>query len=242
MDLVHGSPLAADRHDLLTMSETNDPLNDWAEKALSHRFKNPTLLREALTHASYGGRDYERLEFLGDRVLGCVIADWLYTEFAEVEGKLARRFASLVDRETCAEVARRLGVPKQLFMDKAARASRVHESDNVLGDMCEALIGALYVDGGMDAARRFIRRAWEPFIDTATKAPKDPKSRLQEWAQGQGLPLPHYEIVRREGPDHAPIFRVRVTVRGREAVEAEGASKQEAEKHAAQALLEIVAG
>ena len=222
------------------MATNGDALQDWAEKALGYRFTDPAPLRQALTHASYGAPDYERLEFLGDRVLGCIIAAWLFEDFKEVEGKLARRFAALVDRATCAEVARRIAVNKQLFMDKSARAAGVHLSDNVLGDIAEALIGALYIDGGMEAATGFVRRAWAPFISTATKAPKDPKSRLQEWAQGQGLPIPTYEVVRREGPDHQPQFRIRVLIRGHDPVEAVGTSKQDAEKQAARAMLSIV--
>lgn len=216
-------------------------LVDWAEKTLGHRFREEALLRRAMTHGSHGGADYERLEFLGDRVLGCIIAAWLFERFKDdSEGKLAVRFAALVDRSTCAEVGRAIGLPKLVLMDPAARQAGVNRSDNVLGDICEALIGALYVEGGMEAASRFVHAQWEPLLTTRTRAQKDPKSRLQEWAQGKGLPIPVYEVVRREGPDHQPRFIVRVTVRNQPPVEAIGASKQDAEKQAASAMLQEV--
>jgi ribonuclease-3 len=213
------------------------PLNDWARGALGHEFDDPKLLAAALTHGGGKARNYERLEFLGDRVLGFVIAAWLYRDFDEREGELARRLAALVDKATCAAVARTIGVPSVARIDTAARQSGAGESDNVLGDMCEALIGALYIDGGTDTAERFVRSAWAEHVGRAPAAPKDPKSALQEWAQGRRLPIPVYEVVSREGPDHAPRFRVRVSVRGHAPVEATGGSKQDAEKQAAIALL-----
>lgn len=232
MDVVHRRALGALRAHILVASE----LREWARETLGHDFADLKLVESALTHGGKRG-NYERLEFLGDRVLGCVVADWLFREFDEPEGELARRFAALVDKATCAEVARAAGVPAIARMEGAARQAGVHRSDNVLGDMCEALIGALYLDGGLPAADRFVRRAWTGFVDRRADAPKDPKSALQEWAQGQRLPIPAYEVVRREGPDHAPNFRVRVTVRGYHPAEAAGASKQDAEKQAAIALL-----
>lgn len=212
-------------------------LDDWARRMLGHRFKDPGLLASALTHGRTRGKNYERLEFLGDRVLGCIVAAWLFRDFNEPEGELARRFAALVDKATCADVARAIGVPALAKMETAARLAGVNNSDNVLGDMCEALIGALYVDGGMSAAETFVHGAWAGFIDRTSDAPKDPKSALQEWAQQRRLPIPAYQVVGREGPDHAPAFRVRVTVRGHDPAEATGSSKQDAEKQAAIALL-----
>jgi ribonuclease III len=209
----------------------------WAREALGHDFSDTKLLETALTHGGGRKRNYERLEFLGDRVLGCVVAAWLYQRFDETEGELARRFAALVDKGTCAEVARAVGVPPMIRMDTAARQAGVHRSDNVLGDICEALIGALYVDGGLPAAEAFIRATWAAHLDRPASAPRDPKSALQEWAQAKRLPIPVYEVVGRSGPDHAPSFRVRVTVRGYTPAEADGSSKQEAEKQAAIALL-----
>lgn len=212
---------------------------DWAAQALGHRFRDPRLLERALTHASAGKPDYERLEFLGDRVLGFVIAGWLYADLTEEsEGKLSRRFAELVSRETCAAVARDIGLAAHIVLGNQARGDRAHQSDNVLGDVCEALIGALHVDGGIEAAERFIRRAWAPHMALDARAPKHPKSALQEWANARGLRSPEYAIVDRSGPQHAPVFRVRVTVRGQDPAEAEGTNKQEAETAAAQAMLD----
>ena len=212
-------------------------LHDWAESALGHGFSDDALLAAALTHGGGRGRNYERLEFLGDRVLGFVIAAWLFEAFDESEGELARRFAALVDKATCADVARAIGVPDVARIDPAARQTGAAQSDNILGDMCEALIGALYVDGGATIAERFVRKAWADHVSRRHQPPKDPKSALQEWAQGKRLPIPLYEVVGRAGPDHAPRFRVRVSVRGFDPVEAEGASKQDAEKLAATELL-----
>lgn len=233
MDVVLGGALGAHRARVLVTTD----LKAWAKAMLGHVFADDKLLTSALTHGGGRGRNYERLEFLGDRVLGCIIADWLYREFDEPEGELARRFAALVDKGTCAEVAREAGVSAIIRMDAAARQAGVSRSDNVLGDVCEAIIGALYVDGGLAASERFIRSAWAGFIDRRG-APKDPKSTLQEWAQARRLPIPVYEIVGREGPDHAPEFRVRVTVRGFAPADATGSSKQDAEKQAAIALLD----
>lgn len=214
---------------------------DWAAGALGHRFRDPRLLDRALTHSSAGKPDYERIEFLGDRVLGFVIAGWLYADLAdEAEGKLSRRFAELVSRETCAAVARDIGVTPHIVLGAQARGDRAHQSENVLGDVCEALIGALYLDAGIEAADAFVRRAWAPHMALDARAPKHPKSALQEWANGRGLRSPEYEVVDRSGPQHAPVFRVRVTVRGHEPVEADGTNKQEAETAAAQAMLDKV--
>lgn len=211
-------------------------VQNWARATLGHDFNDLKLVENALTHGGKRG-NYERLEFLGDRVLGCIVADWLFRDFDEPEGELARRFAALVDKGTCADVARTAGVPAVARLEPAARQIGVQNSDNVLGDMCEALIGALYLDGGLAAAEAFVRRAWADYVDRGADAPKDPKSALQEWAQAKRLPIPSYQVVGRDGPDHAPNFRVRVTVRGYDPAEATGASKQDAEKQAAIALL-----
>ncbi|MEX6724223.1 ribonuclease III [Parapedomonas caeni] len=216
---------------------------DWAEQALGRRFKTPALLEEALTHTSLPGPSYQRLEFLGDRVLGLIIADWLFERFPrESEGRLNRRFVELVRGETCASVARAIGASAHVRLERTAREQRVHETLNVLGDVCEALIGALYLDGGMTAARKFVHAAWTPLLEGAHTVSKDPKSALQEWAQGRGLPIPTYQIISRYGPHHAPEFTIEVNVRGQAPVQATGASKQEAEKRAATALLETLKG
>jgi ribonuclease III len=215
---------------------------DWLEATLRHRPANPGLFERALTHASQGEDNYERLEFLGDRVLGLTIADWLYGLFPdEPEGKLSRRLNVLVSRDTCAEVARELGVAPWLRLGKQALADGAFESDNILGDVVESLIGALWLDGGLEAARRFIRSAWASRVDCHDKAPKHPKSALQEWAAANNRKAPAYEVVGRSGPHHAPTFVVQVSIRGVGEAQAEGLNKQEAETAAAEALLEKLA-
>jgi ribonuclease III len=215
----------------------------WAEATLGHRFADAALVERALTHKSLGADNYERLEFLGDRILGAVIASWLFDRHtSESEGQLTRRFATLVSRETCAQVARALGVPAHVRLGSQARADGGTDSDNILGDVVEALIGALYVDGGVAPAEAFIQRAWQSRVGSAERVLKHPKSSLQEWAAAHGARDPVYELVRRFGPHHAPRFRVKLTVDPHPAVEAEGASKQEAETEAARSLLEVVGG
>jgi ribonuclease-3 len=196
------------------------------------------LFERAVTHASVGRDSYDRLEFLGDRVLGLVTARWLYERFPdEPEGQMSKRFNALVSRETCAEVGRGLGVPGHIRLGKQAREDRAADSGNVVGDVVEALIGALFLDAGFDAAQDFIRTAWAPYVDSQKRAPQHPKSALQELAADLSLPPPHYELVSRTGAHHAPTFRIRVAIKGGGEAEAEGASKQEAETAAAEALL-----
>jgi ribonuclease-3 len=217
-------------------------LADWAQTTLGHDFADLALLRRALTHSSVvGTASYQRLEFLGDRVLGCVVAAWLYRDYDEPEGKLTARYHGLVEGPACAEVARALGVPEQLFMEKTVRAKGLGRSDNVLGDIAEAIVAAVFVDGGFAAAEMFVRRHWGKLLDAGPRLLVDPKSRLQEWALAQSRQAPTYELVSREGPDHSPRFRVHVVVRGHDPVAGEGANKREAEKAAAVALLEKIA-
>lgn len=218
---------------------TTDSIVQWLEPALGHKPADPDLFIRALTHASYGSIHYERLEFLGDRVLGLVAADWLYKIFPdEPEGKLSRRLNAIVSRETCAEIAREIGVGAQLRLGKQARDDGAIHSENVLGDAVEALIGALYLEGGIAAAAAFIHRAWDSRVAIQSQAPKHPKSDLQEWAAAHGCRPPVYTMGARSGPHHAPRFTVTVSIPGRSDASAEGASKQEAETAAAKALLE----
>ena len=197
------------------------------------------LYQRALTHGSHGRDSYERLEFLGDRVLGVAVARWLYERFpAEPEGKMSRRYNALVARETCAEVGRALGVPPHIRLGKQAREDHANLSDNVVGDVVEALLGALFLDRGMDAADAFVRAHWAPFLEGQGGAPVHPKSGLQEVAAAKNLGVPVYEMLARVGPHHAPRFRVKVSLGRHGEAEAEGASKQEAETAAAAALLE----
>jgi len=214
-------------------------LEAWLEATLGHKPVDKGLFARALTHASHGEENYERLEFLGDRVLGVVIADWLYSLFPdEPEGSLSRRLNVLVSRDTCADVARKLGLAPHLRLGKQALSDGAFESDNILGDAVESLIGALWLDGGLEAAQHFIRKAWADRVDSHDKAPKHPKSALQEWAAANNRKAPAYELVGRSGPHHAPTFVVKVSIRGVGEAEAEGLNKQEAETAAAEALLE----
>lgn len=211
----------------------------WIEETLGHRPKDPALFERALTHSSRGDDHYERLEFLGDRVLGLSIASWLYELFPdEPEGKLSRRLNALVSGEVCAEVARELGIGPRMILGKQARDDGAADSDNVLGDVTEALIGALYLEAGLDAAAAFIRKGWNGRVDRHERAPKHPKSRLQEWAAANERKPPVYALASRTGPHHAPRFVVMVSINGVGEASAEGTSKQEAETAAAQALLE----
>ncbi|WP_207462500.1 ribonuclease III [Azospirillum sp. SYSU D00513] len=228
-------------------------LDDLA-KALGHGFRDGSLLLDAVTHPSLmglertgrgGGRPaqgpglaYERLEFLGDRVLGLVVAEWLLERFpAEREGALAKRHASLVQREALGRVADTIGLGRHLRLSPAEASSGGRNNRTILADACEAVIGALYLDGGMDPARRFIREAWASQIERVQPPPLDPKTALQEWAQGKAKALPTYELVDQTGPAHEPEFRVRVRVEGCEPVTGTGSSKRIAEKQAASALL-----
>ena len=205
---------------------------------LGHPPQDVRLFERALTHSSIGRDSYERLEFLGDRVLGLVIARWLYERFDEAEGQLSRRFNALVARETCAEIGRGLGLPELIRVGKQARGDSANHSDNVVGDVVESLIGALFLDGGIDTAEAFIRRAWGPLLDGQSGAPQHPKSALQELAAARGWAAPAYELVSRSGAHHNPRFSVRVAIRNGGEASAEGSSKQEAETAAATALLE----
>jgi len=201
--------------------------------------RDPQMFERALTHGSHGRETYERLEFLGDRVLGLVVAAWLYQRFpTEPEGRMSRRYNALVARETCADVGRALELPPYILLGKQAREDHANLSDNVVGDVVEAIIGAIYLDGGLDRAEAFVRSNWAPFLDDQRKAPEHPKSALQERAAERKLGAPVYELVSRFGPHHAPRFRVKVSLGGRGEAEAEGDSKQEAETAAAAALLE----
>ncbi|WP_299441166.1 ribonuclease III [uncultured Rhodospira sp.] len=217
-------------------SEAAGPL----ETLLGHRFQDHRLLAQALTHGSIGGgpRSYERLEFLGDRVLSLVIADMLFRRFrAEPEGSLARRHTALVRGETLARVARDLDLPRLIRLSRGEEDLGGRDNPALLADVCEAVLGALYMDAGYEATRRFIVERWTPLMDEDPAPPKDAKTSLQEWAQGRGLPLPAYETVATAGPAHAPTFTVAARVEGHEPATAEGSSKRQAEQKAAALLL-----
>lgn len=211
----------------------------WLSALLPAAPNDVTLYNRALTHGSTGQPDYQRLEFLGDRILGLVIADMLYHRyFDEAEGRLSHRLNALVSGATCAEIARIVGVQPHLRLGKQARDDGAQQSDNVLGDVMEAIIGALYLDSGIDAARSMIERLWGPLLETANGAPKHPKSELQEWCAANGRKVPEYTITKKEGPPHAMRFEITVTVKGFDPATATANSKQAAETAAAHAFLE----
>jgi ribonuclease-3 len=212
----------------------------FVRRQLGHEPKDLRLFELALTHSSVAGPgSYERLEFLGDRVLGMVIARALYDRYPdEPEGNLSKRYNALVDRVTCAENGREIGVPAFVRLGKQAREDGASQSDNVVGDVVEALIGALFLDGGLEAAEQFILRQWEPDLAIQGRAPQHPKSALQELAASRQVKAPTYEVLERTGAHHAPKFTVRVSVPKLGEATAEGASKQEAETAAAAALLD----
>lgn len=216
-------------------------VSSWVEQTLRHKAKDVRLFERALTHGSAARDSYERLEFLGDRVLGLSIARWLFERFPdEPEGKMSRRYNVLVARETCAEIGRELGLPKLIRLGKQAREDGATRSDNVVGDVVEALLGALLLDAGLDKAEALVRQLWAPYLDSQKKAPQHPKSLLQEVAAARGHRPPTYELLGQFGAHHSPTFRVKVTIPGAGEAEAEGSSKQEAETAAAGALLEKI--
>ncbi len=214
-------------------------LAGFVREKLGHKPKDIALFERSVTHSSLARDSYERLEFLGDRVLGLIVGRWLYERFAaEPEGQLSRRHNALVARETCAEIGREIGVPGLIRLGKQARDDGAANSENVVGDVVEALIGALLLDGGLDAAEAFVRRSWGPRLDRQGRAPVHSKSALQELAAARGWSPPAYQVIARSGAQHAPRFTVRVAIRNAGEATADGASKQEAETAAATALLE----
>lgn len=217
-------------------------MSDGFETILGHSFTRPNLLKEALTHRSAAhGRAHgsnERLEFIGDRVLGLTMAEWLAERFPrEQEGDLGRRLAYLVSQPVLASVAETIGLDAALSVSPGEARAGVARRATVLADALEAALGALYLDGGLEVARAFVRRAWEAAMLAQVDPPKDAKTALQEWAQKRGRDLPVYEVTEQSGPPHAPEFTVTVTV-GNEIGLGRAGSKRAAEQIAAEALLE----
>lgn len=206
------------------------------ERILGHVFAKRARLERALTHASLDPvHSYERLEFLGDRVLGLVVAQMLLDGFPEEnEGQIGRRFAALVNAGTLSQVGATLGLAPHI------RAGTGVINESIVADVVEALIAAIYRDGGLAAAEKFVRRVWAPLIETVSRPPRDPKTALQEWAQRGAHGLPSYHDTGREGPDHAPSFAVEVRIEGFEPVQAVGASKRAAERDAAAIMLRML--
>jgi ribonuclease-3 len=227
----------------------SDPRTAELERRIGHRFARPGLLREALTHSSAtragrrAPRSYERLEFLGDRVLGLAVADLVIRRFPEEgEGALSRRHAALVRKETLAEIGAELALGNWLVVGRSEEDSGGRSNPATLADALEALIGALHLDGGFAAAAAFIERHWQERLDAMVAPPRDAKTALQEWAQSRGLPLPDYRVVDSSGPAHAPSFEVEVALPGFPAVRAAGGSKRAAERSAAEQLLARLEG
>ncbi len=215
------------------------------EAWVNHQFGDRSLLREALTHPSAtrrgkdAARNNQRLEFLGDRVLGLVIAHLLIARFPhEDEGPLSRRHAGLVRRETLAEIAGEMGLGHMLTFAKSEEASKGRDNPSILADALEALIGALFLDAGLAVAENFIRDKWEAHVNTMGRPPRDAKTALQEWAQARGFGLPIYILTKTEGPAHAPLFDVQVTLGDFAPKTASASSKRQAEQAAAEALLD----
>jgi len=214
------------------------------ETRLGYSFRDPALLTLALTHPStaksYQGVAYnnQRLEFLGDAVLGVCIAELLYAMYpTEAEGDLSKRQVGLVNGAQLARVSVELGLGEHLILSQSEEESGGRELVSNLEDACEALLGALFLDGGIEAVRPLIQRYWKPLAETNAAPPKDAKTALQEWAQGRGLPLPDYRVISESGPAHAPLFRIEVQVKGQASMQAEARTKKLAERLAAEALL-----
>ena len=241
MDVVLRHPMAtARRHDLSRLDPKSlDPATREWLVAAGFPVADEALWLEALTHGSTGAaRDYQRLEFLGDRVLGLTIAEWLYGHDDSSEGELAQRLNALVTRQMCAERARAIGAPGHVRLGKQARDDGAADSDNVLGDVMEALLGASFLERGFEHARAVVLDLWGPALAGQAGRAKHPKSALQEWAAASRRKPPEYEVVDTAGPDHARRFTVRVRVKNIGEVEATAGGKQDAETEAARLFME----
>ncbi|MBR0777845.1 ribonuclease III [Bradyrhizobium diazoefficiens] len=219
--------------------------NAAVEARIGHAFADPNLLMQAITHVSAlksgrkRGDSYQRLEFLGDHVLGLVVSDMLYQAYPNAdEGELSKRLAELVRKESCADVAKSLGLLDDIKLGSVGPSADARLRKSVLGDICEAVIGAIYLDGGHAAAAEFVKRNWTERMHKPRRPLRDPKTVLQEWAQGKGLPTPVYREVERTGPHHDPQFRVAVDLPGLAPAEGVGGSKRAAEKVAASVMIE----
>ena len=214
------------------------------EELAGYRFKTKASLDEALTHPSLSGSyNYQRLEFLGDRVLGLVISTWLLEEYPrDAEGSLNRKFTSLVRRETLAEMTDKLDLIRHLKLTPGAEAEGTREKEAIMADVCESVIGAIYLDGGFAEADKFIRRHWASLIGAGVKAHKDHKTQLQEWCQAKAVSLPKYVVTDRQGPDHNPVFTIEAVVEEIGSASATGSAKRLAEQAAAEKLFLKLSG
>ncbi len=221
------------------MSAAPEDILQDLQHRIGYAFKDRNTLKAALTHSSTGSlHNYERLEFLGDRVLNLIMAHVLYERFPEeTEGDLAKRHAALVQGKVLARVARCMDLGEALHLSGAERAAGGADNENILADSVEALLGALFLDAGLEECRRVILDLWGNDVHTMQHPPRDAKTALQEWAQGRGLSLPFYRLISREGPDHAPLFEIEVQVEGHPPTRSKGSSRRKAEKEAAAMLL-----
>ncbi len=231
------------------MTQLTAEARDWLT-ATGFTIHDDAVWSEALTHGSFNSgvtnmraddadvKDYQRLEFLGDRVLGLSVASWLYSASGSQEGKLSQRLNALVSGATCARIARSIGMGDHIRLGKQAREDGGADSDNILGDVMEAVLGASFVDNGYDVTRSIIYELWASELGGDAGKSKHPKSALQEWAAGNKRSMPNYEVIERSGPDHAARFTVEVSINNVGGAQATANSKGEAEKLAAKAFLE----
>lgn len=212
------------------------------QDVLGYQFKDVHILERALTHSSTNDDyNYQRLEFLGDRVLGLVMAHALFEEFrGENEGGLAKRHTALVQGTTCAIIGQAHGIGDYIILSTSEKDAGVHLNESIIADVVESLIGAIFIDGGYDVARDIVLQLWGDNIKTLTHAPQDPKTELQEWVQARGFDLPNYQIIDKSGPDHAPDFVIQLSIHGHDPIQASGASRRLAEKTVARKMLKIL--
>lgn len=220
----------------------NDQSFEKVEEIIGYNFQNRRLLEKALTHSSTNDDfNYQRLEFLGDRVLGLVIAHALFDQFRnENEGGLAKRHTALVQGATLAIIGQAHKIGDYVILSDSEREAGGRNNENIIADVVESMLGAVYLDGGYEAANKVILQLWGDNIQTLEDAPQDPKTELQEWVQARGLELPDYEIIDKSGPDHAPAFIIQLNIEGFEPITAKGLSRRQAEKTAARRMLKVI--
>ncbi|MEM6812469.1 MAG: ribonuclease III [Pseudomonadota bacterium] len=212
------------------------------QNKIGYAFDDEHWLERALTHSSTNeDYNYQRLEFLGDRVLGLVIASRLFRDFRqEREGGLAKRHTALIQGHTCAMIGQAYGFQDYMILSQSEEEAGGRSNENIIADIVESVIGAIFVDGGYEKAEEIVLKLWGDNIHNLEEAPQDPKTELQEWVQARGLELPLYEIVNKDGPDHAPVFTIRLVVQGAEPIEADGPSRRQAEKTVASNMLKLL--
>jgi len=215
---------------------------DKLQEMLGYNFNDVKLLEKALTHSSAEADiNYERLEFLGDRILGLVIAEEIFEKFPEEkEGDLAKRHAALVQGRTLSEIGASIDIGNSMNLSDSERASGGADNENIIADAVESVIAAIYLDSGLEICAKIVKKLFGDRVNIMTEPPQDPKTALQEWAQARGLGLPKYDIVSQEGPDHSPIFEIKVEIEGHPAITSSGASRRKAEKEAASTFLKYL--